>query len=123
MAYILFPLMLTSLASLSFISVNDVVTPVLGLLIYPFVMVILPIIDVVLRPLNKAQESLRTTPLHEIALGLTFPMVAGLILASLWRLSSGNFSTVDAVMMGLSVGMVSGAIGMTAAHELSLIHI
>ena len=118
MAYILFPVMLTSLASLSFISVNDAVMPVLGLLIYPFVMVILPIIDLLLRPLNKAQESLRTNLLHEIALGLTFPMVAGLILASLWHLGSGDFSTIDAVMMGLSIGMASGAIGMTAAHEM-----
>ena len=118
MTYLLFPLMLTGLASLSFISVNDAVTPALGLLIYPFVMVILPILDLVLRPLNKAQESLRTNFLHEIALGLTFPMVAGLILASFWRLGSGYFTTADAVMMGLSVGMATGAIGMTAAHEM-----
>ena len=118
MTYILFPLMLTSFASLSFLSIGGSVTPVLGLLIYPFVLVILPLIDLVKRPLNKAKNDLKTNALHELALGLVLPMIAGLILAALWRLKAGDFTISEAVMMGLSIGMASGAIGMTAAHEM-----
>ena len=118
MAYILFPFMLIALASLSFLPLAGTITPAFGLLIYPFVMIILPVIDFIIRPLNGSSDTLKTTIFHEIALGLTFPMIAGLILACLWQLHAGDFTIIDAVMMGLSIGMASGAIGMTAAHEM-----
>ena len=118
MAYILFPLMLTCLASLSFLTIKGTVTPTLGLLIYPFVMVVLPLIDMIIRPLNAPSDKLKTNLLHEIALALILPMVAGLIFACLWRLGMGGFNVSDAIIMGLAVGMASGAIGMTAAHEM-----
>ena len=118
MAYILFPFMLIALASLSFLPLSGAITPAFGLLIYPFVMIILPLIDIFIRPLNRASAKLKTTALHELALGLTFPMISGLIFACLWQLGKGDFTIIDAVIMGLSIGMASGAIGMTAAHEM-----
>ena len=118
MNYIIFPVLLGLCASLSFVPFGGEIRPAMGLVIYPFVMIILPVMDVILRPLQTPSEQLVHKMVHHIALALVLPMVAGLIGVALLRLSSGAFQASDAVMMGAAVGMVSGAIGMTAAHEL-----
>lgn len=118
MVYIVFPLSLAAVASLCLWPVFGIVTPAYGLLVYPYVVLALPLLDLVLRPLSAPQDSLVTKPSHEWALALVLPMVAGLLLLGLWRLSQGAFSMTDALIIGASIGMVSGAIGMTAAHEL-----
>ncbi|MGC6517670.1 MAG: alkane 1-monooxygenase [Candidatus Puniceispirillaceae bacterium] len=117
MVYILFPLLVGSIAGLSLIELGGVVSPVYGLFVYPFVMILLPLADMVLPKLNNRNVQ-QTKFVHEVALALVLPLVGGLILAGLWRLGQSSFGMWEAVMMGLSVGMVSGAIGMTAAHEM-----
>ena len=118
MFYLLFPLFVCGFASLSMVPIGGQVTPIWGLTIYPFVLVILPLADVMLDKLHRPAEALAAKPIHEFALALILPMMALLILGGLYQLEAAGLSWQDALIMGLAIGMVSGAIGMTAAHEM-----
>lgn len=118
MVYVLFPLMLGGLASLALLPFGGVVTPALGLLIYPFVLIVLPLVDKGIPLLNAPSARLRRRWVHDLALAMVLPLVAGVLMTGLWQLGQGHFTVTDAIAMGLAIGMVSGAIGMTAAHEM-----
>ena len=81
-------------------------------------MVLLPLYDVISRKLQKPADECQTHIIHDGALAIILPLLLMLIGTSLWRLTSLEGTWQMAVSYGLAVGMASGAIGMTAAHEL-----
>ena len=118
MTYLLFPLTLASMAAMGMVAWQGTLTPYLSLLVYPYVMVLLPLYDVISRKLQKPADECQTHIIHDAALAIILPLLLMLIGTSVWRLTSLEGTWQMAVSYGLAVGMASGAIGMTAAHEL-----
>ena len=118
MVYVIFPLMVAIVAAFSLLPFNNTVIPEAGLLVYPFVLIVFPVLDLMVRKLNTAQNQLKTQLVHQIALAMVLPLMIILLIASLVQINTYSLSMVDTIMIGMAVGMYSGAIGMTAAHEL-----
>ncbi len=98
----------------------------LGILISPkwafapfvWVLLIVPIIDLILPKLDNKDENLNDTKLHNLALIVILPGIIFLIVFGLINLSNSSMSHYSAAAIGAAVGMSGGSIGITTAHEL-----
>ena len=59
------------------------------------------------------------SPVHRLAILLWLPIQAALIVWLLWSLAADRLTPLEIVGMTLSIGTVSGAIGIVFAHELT----
>ena len=118
MLYIIFPIMVACVAGLSILPAAPYLPAATGLIVYPFVLGFFPILDMMIRKLDRPDNTLTTKPIHQLALLIVLPLMLTLILGGLYRLNMSSEGFIPAMMMGVAIGMYSGAIGMTAAHEL-----
>ena len=85
--------------------------------------VVIPIADVFLgrsvtpTPADEMRR-LETSPLFRLILYAWVPLQLGLILWGAKLISEGSLGALDAVLFTLSVGLATGATGITIAHEL-----
>ena len=111
--YLLFPLVLIIMSSLSII-----ISPSLSVMPFIWVLILIPIIDFILPNLNKTDKELNETKLHNLSLIIILPGIFFLLLFGLIRVSESNISHLEAMAIGAAVGMSGGSIGITTAHEL-----
>ena len=111
--YYFFPLALIFSSSLGII-----ISPSWSVAPFVWVLIIVPIFDYILPNLNKNDEKLYETSLHNIALIIILPFLFFLILFGLFEVTKNNISYFEAAAIGAAVGMSGGSIGITTAHEL-----
>ncbi len=109
-----------------FFPIALILSSALGILISPnwafapfvWVLIIVPIIDLILPNLNKEDNKLYETKFHNFALIIILPAIFTLIFYGLINVSQNNISYFEAAAIGAAVGMSGGSIGFTTAHEL-----
>ena len=111
--YLFFPFALILCSSLGlFFSTSWAFAP------FIWVLLIVPIIDFFLPSLNKEDENLNETTIHNLALIIILPGIILLIIFGLIKVADNNILYWEAAALGAAVGMSGGSIGITTAHEL-----
>tara|TARA_Y100000590_G_scaffold434367_1_gene552480 strand:- start:1483 stop:2487 length:1005 start_codon:yes stop_codon:yes gene_type:complete len=113
LAYYFFPFALITSSSLGLL-----IAPIWAVAPFIWVLMIVPTIDYILPGLNKNDNKLSETELHNFALILILPGIFFLILSGLIKVSQNDISYFVAAALGAAVGMSGGSIGITTAHEL-----
>jgi alkane 1-monooxygenase len=97
----------------------------LGAYWYPFVVFwgVVPLLDFLIgpraRPADAAElRRLERNPLFRFVLHAWVPLQLGLIGWGAWLVGTGGVAGFDAVLFTLSVGVATGGVGITVAHEL-----
>tara|TARA_Y100001960_G_scaffold92181_1_gene99338 strand:+ start:234 stop:1241 length:1008 start_codon:yes stop_codon:yes gene_type:complete len=111
--YIIFPFILIITSSLCIF-----INPIWAIAPFIWVLIIVPIIDYFLFYLNKPDNKLNETQLHNFALIIILPGIFFLISFGLIKVSQSEISYLQAAAIGAAVGMSGGSIGITTAHEL-----
>tara|TARA_B100000700_G_C15005999_1_gene838556 strand:+ start:196 stop:1206 length:1011 start_codon:yes stop_codon:yes gene_type:complete len=113
LVYLFFPFALIVSSSLGII-----ISPTWAVAPFIWVLMIVPIIDLILPNLNKQDNKLNENKLHNIALIIIFPGILFLVFFGLIKVSQNDISYLEAMALGAAVGMSGGSIGITTAHEL-----
>ena len=111
--YFLFPLILIFSSSLGLL-----MSPHWAFAPFIWVLIIVPILDLILPNLNKLDNKLYETKLHNFALIIILPGISLLVLYGLIKVANNDISYLEAMALGAAIGMSGGAIGITTAHEL-----
>ena len=82
------------------------------------VYVLLPVADRALNPDNPAADDLAANPWFRAITWSWVPIQIGLVVWVLRAMASGQFTTVELAGLTLSLGVTTGGIGITFAHEL-----
>lgn len=97
----------------------------LGAYWYPFLVywVVVPVLDMLIgrsaRPSSDEEmRRLETNPFFRFVLHAWVPLQLGLIGWGAWLVGSGGVTGADAVLFTLAVGLATGGVGITIAHEL-----
>ncbi len=89
-----------------------------SILPYIWVLIIVPILDLMTPKLNKTNKQLEITLGHNASLIAVVPAMFLLFYLSLTKISNVEISLLGAIAIGLGTGIAGGAIGITTAHEL-----
>tara|TARA_B100000686_G_scaffold338647_1_gene411468 strand:- start:928 stop:1932 length:1005 start_codon:yes stop_codon:yes gene_type:complete len=89
-----------------------------SILPYIWVLIIVPILDLLTPKLNKTNKQLENTLGHNASLIAVVPAMFLLFYLSLIKISNVEISSLGAIAIGLGTGIAGGAIGITTAHEL-----
>ena len=111
--YFFFPFALIISSSLGIL-----ISPIWAFAPFVWVLVIIPLIDLILPKLSKQNNKLNETKFHNLALILVLPGIICLIILGLFKVSANEVSILQAAALGAAVGMSGGSIGITTAHEL-----
>ncbi len=113
LVYLIFPFALIISSSLGIL-----ISPIWSFAPFVWVLIIVPIIDLILNNLNKQDNRLNERVLHNLALIIILPGIFFLIFYGLIKVSNTSISYLEATALGAAVGMSGGSIGITTAHEL-----
>tara|TARA_Y100000590_G_C15593684_1_gene967123 strand:+ start:175 stop:1179 length:1005 start_codon:yes stop_codon:yes gene_type:complete len=111
--YFFFPIALIISSSLGIL-----ISPIWAFAPFVWVLVIVPILDLIFPKFNKLDNKLDETKFHNFALIIVLPGIICLIVLGLIKVSENNISYLNALALGAAVGMSGGSIGLTTAHEL-----
>ena len=93
-------------------------SPSWSVLPYVWVLIIVPILDLITPKLNKSEIYLQNTLGHNISLIAVVPAMHFLVFLSLLIINYNEITILGALAIGLGTGVSGGAVGITSAHEL-----
>ena len=80
---------------------------------------VLGILDLLIGRGETGNYSNAETPIHRLAPMLWLPIQVALIIWLLWSIARGHLTALEIAGMTVSIGAVSGAVGIVFAHELT----
>ncbi len=93
-------------------------SPSWSVLPYVWVLIIVPILDLITPKLNKPENLLHNSLGHNISLIAVVPAMYLLAFLSLFLIDNNETTLLGALAIGLGTGVSGGAVGITTAHEL-----
>ena len=113
LTYLFFPIALIISSSLGLFF-----SPIWAFAPFVWVLLIVPLFDIILPKFNKLDDNLNETKIHNIALIIILPGILFLIYYGLIIVSREEISYLETLALGAAIGMSGGSIGITTAHEL-----